>query len=164
MLPSRRVSQMQAILVADYRKPAVDYNTLLEMLYVFEHKRLYILIHAPFTCIVVFDTSIIFPQLFCRVKFVMMPPVLYSRNICEILLYNWQLVVATCELISICCLSCWPLGEKSLWNRTIIFSWDYKMGCLYLIPSHQLNQQLSADFSLIKSSRISENCLQMKLR
>ena len=40
-----------------------------------------------------FVISVIHHQGFHRVKFVIIPHTLYSRNICEILLYNWQLVV-----------------------------------------------------------------------
>ena len=36
------------------REPALDYNTLPKLLYVFEHKTFYILLHAPYTHIVVF--------------------------------------------------------------------------------------------------------------
>ena len=39
--------------LAGCRKLALDYNTLPKLLYVFEHET-YVLIHAPYTCIVVF--------------------------------------------------------------------------------------------------------------
>ena len=66
---------------------------------VFEHKMQYLLIHAPITCVVIFWHIGNVPQMFHRVKFVVMPPRLYSSNICEILLYNWQWVVITHDLI-----------------------------------------------------------------
>ena len=49
-----------------------------------------------------FDTSVTYPQWFCRVKFVVKPPrfVYDTSNICEILLYNRQWVAITHELIS----------------------------------------------------------------
>ena len=47
------VSQMQVPLTA-CREIALDYNTLPKLLYVFEHKTWYVLIHAPYTRIVVF--------------------------------------------------------------------------------------------------------------
>ena len=50
---NRWVSQMRALLGA-CRELAKDYNTLPELLYVFEHKTEYILIHAPYTRTVVF--------------------------------------------------------------------------------------------------------------
>ena len=50
--PNRRVSQMRAFLAACHEL-AVDHNTLPEVLYVSEHKTWYILIHAPYTRIVV---------------------------------------------------------------------------------------------------------------
>ena len=45
-----------------------------------------------------FDTSVIYPQWFRRVKFVIIPPRLHCSIIWEISLYNWQLVVITYEL------------------------------------------------------------------
>ena len=53
---NRRVSQMRALLVA-CRELAVDYSTLREVLYVFEHKTWYSLIHAPLWY---FDTSVMY--------------------------------------------------------------------------------------------------------
>ena len=47
------VSQMRAPLEA-CREPAGSYNRLLDVLYVFEHKTQYLLIHAPYTRIVIF--------------------------------------------------------------------------------------------------------------
>ena len=40
--------------LAAFREPAGSYNRLLDVLYVFEHKMQYLLIHAPYTRIVVF--------------------------------------------------------------------------------------------------------------
>ena len=45
--PHPRISQMWALLSA-FRELAVDYNTLREVLYVFEHKTLYILTHISY--------------------------------------------------------------------------------------------------------------------
>ena len=47
------ISQMPALLVA-CREPAGKLWQLYNVLYVFEHKTQYLLIHAPFTLIVVF--------------------------------------------------------------------------------------------------------------
>ena len=44
------------------------------------------------------DTSVIYSKYFV-VKFVLIPHVLYSNDICEILLYKPQLAVITCERI-----------------------------------------------------------------
>ena len=49
----RRISQMRALLAA-FRELVMNHNTLLEVLYVFEHKTWYISIHASYTRIVVF--------------------------------------------------------------------------------------------------------------
>ena len=47
-----------------------------------------------------FDTSVMCPRRFRRVKFVIIPRVLYSSsNICEVLLYNRQLIAMMYELI-----------------------------------------------------------------
>ena len=52
MTSKGRVSQMRAPLVA-CREPGGRYNRLYEVLYVFEHKTQYLLIHAPYTRIAV---------------------------------------------------------------------------------------------------------------
>ena len=86
---------MQVVLAA-CRKPAGSCNTLFEMLYVFEHKTLDLLIHAPYTRIVVF----------WHISY--MPPWISWDQICyntpmfciaTILLYNCQLVVIMKEPI-----------------------------------------------------------------
>ena len=53
LVPDQAVSQMQMPLAA-CDEPVGSYNTLPEMLYVFEHKTPDLLIAAPYTCIVVF--------------------------------------------------------------------------------------------------------------
>ena len=70
---NRLVSQMWAPLTA-CRKPAGKLWQLCKVLYVFEHKAEYILIHAPFTRIVVFWHIGNVPNDFFRVKFVVEPP------------------------------------------------------------------------------------------
>ena len=50
---NRPVSQMRAPLVACHEL-ALDYNTLPKLLYIFEHKTYYVLIHALYTRIVAF--------------------------------------------------------------------------------------------------------------
>ena len=69
-------------------------NMQQNVLYVFEDKRKIFksILHIPTSWH--FDISVIYPQGFHRVKVVELPPYsLYSSNICELLLYNWQLVV-----------------------------------------------------------------------
>ena len=109
-LANRRVSQMWLFLAA-CRELTVDYNTLVrEVIYVFEHK-IYISIHAQNTHIVEDDTSVIHPQLFRRVKFVIMSPRFvkqqYLRNIAiqpAVSCYNlWA---------NIRCSGCSPVGEN----------------------------------------------------
>ena len=51
---NRFVSQMQAPLVACH-EPAGKLWQLCKVLYVFEHKTQYLLIHAPFTSIMIFS-------------------------------------------------------------------------------------------------------------
>ena len=63
MDPNRLVSQMRVPLVA-CREPEGKLWQLCKVLYVFEHKAQYILIHAPFTRIVVFwHISNIYPMI-----------------------------------------------------------------------------------------------------
>ena len=62
----------------------------------------YLLIHAPFTHILVFwHISNMPPIYFVESNLFWYPHVLYSSNICEILQYNCQLVVITYELINV---------------------------------------------------------------
>ena len=82
------------------REPAGSYDKTTRTPICFEHKTQYLLIRAPYTRIVVFWHISKIPPWLGRVKLVVIPPhVLYSNYICEILLYNWQLVVITHELI-----------------------------------------------------------------
>ena len=60
--------------LAACREPAGKLWQLRKVLYVFEHKTQYLLIHAPFTRIVLFWHIGNVPQWFRRVKFVVIPP------------------------------------------------------------------------------------------
>ena len=82
---NRLVSQMRATLAAS-REPAGKLWQLCKVLYVFEQKTQYILIHAQFTRIVICWHIGNVPQWFRRVKLLLYSHVLYSSNICEILL------------------------------------------------------------------------------
>ena len=96
---NKPVSHMLVPLVA-WRELALDYNTLPKMLYIFEHKTYYVLIHAPYAHIVAFwHISNITPMISWSKICCNIITFLYSSNICEILLYNRQLVVITHELI-----------------------------------------------------------------
>ena len=70
---NRLVSQMRVPLAA-CREPAGKLWQLCKVLYVFEHKMHYFLIHAPFTCTVVFWHVSIMAHRFRRVTFVLIPP------------------------------------------------------------------------------------------
>ena len=104
---NRGVSQMRELLVA-CREILVDYNTLLEVLYDFEHKTSCTLIDAPYpypSIVVFWQISNIPPPPpphdFTESNLLWYLHILYSSNICEILPYHRQLVVITCELIYI---------------------------------------------------------------
>ena len=109
----QQVSQMQVPLTT-CPKPAGSYNRMhetCEMLYVFEHKTEYLSIHGPLWY---FDISA--PIDFVESNLLLYPHVLYSSNICEILLYNHQLVVLMYELIYVVQVAhCWV---------KIIVKWD----------------------------------------
>ena len=91
-----RVLQTRALL-RDCRELAADDNRLQKLLHVFNIK--HISIHAPYTGTVLFRHISDIPQWFRRVKLVIIPHVLHSSSICEILFYNRQLVVITYQLI-----------------------------------------------------------------
>ena len=69
----RHISLMRASLMA-CREPARKLWQLCKVLIVFEHKTQYLLIHAPLPDLWYFDTSVMYPQWFRRVKFVVLPP------------------------------------------------------------------------------------------
>ena len=90
---------MRATLVASH-EPAGKVWQLCKVLYVFELKKQYILIHAQFTRIVIFrHIGNVTPNEFVKSNLLQYRHVLYSSNICEILLYNRQWVVITLDLI-----------------------------------------------------------------
>ena len=99
---NRFVSQMRAPLAA-CREPAGEPWQLCRALYVFEHKTQYLLIHAPFTRIVVFWHISNVPFVNIAIQ-----PAAGCYN-------SWA---------NLRCSSCSPLGEKSLWNGTITWIGD----------------------------------------
>ena len=82
---------MRAPLVARHKPGGA--KTDHQRCYMFLNRKRSIVIHAPYTHTVAFDVSVTYPQGFHRLKFVIIPRVLYSSNIYEILLYDWQSVV-----------------------------------------------------------------------
>ena len=105
------------------RQPARSYDRLCEVVYVFEFM---LLIPALWY----FDMSVICLYRSCRVKFVMIPPCYVYNNICEILLYNYQLNVLTNVLILLFRLLT-AIGKK-MWNGTIWYAWAPQLR--YIIP------------------------------
>ena len=93
------------------REPAESYIRRFKVLYVFEHKTQYRLIHDPYTRIVVFGYISSIPYQFRKVKVVMITPCFVQPSFgC----YNvWA---------NLCCSGCSPLGEKLLWNGTMVKS------------------------------------------
>ena len=109
---------MKASLAA-CREAAWSYHRLPEVLYVFfffffffffSTWKAYLLIHAPYTRIVVFDISVICRHRFCRVKFVIIPSCFYSSNFSETLLQ--PSVVCYNVWAYLRCSICSPLGEN----------------------------------------------------
>ena len=60
-----------------------------------------------------FDISAIYPKNFVESNLLWYPHVLYISNICELFPYTRNLWA------NIRCPGCSPLGEKSLWNRSV---------------------------------------------
>ena len=97
--PCIRLSQMRAPLAA-CRKQAGCYNRVLEVLFILENKTQYqSMPHVPRCGF--FDISVIYPHIFRRVKFVVIPPCFVWQQYCEIVLHNSQLVVITYEIIHV---------------------------------------------------------------
>ena len=86
-------------------------------MFLIKKKPQYLLIHAQFTRNVIFWPLVTYPNDFVESNLLLYRHVLYSSNICEILLYNPQCVVITHELI--CGVpAAHPLGK-------IFLEWDY---------------------------------------
>ena len=65
----------KGVTLAASREPAGKWWQLCKVLHVFEQKTQYLLIHAQFTCIVIFwHIGKVPPQWFCRVKLAVIPP------------------------------------------------------------------------------------------
>ena len=114
---NRFVSQMLVPLVA-CREPAGKLWQLCKVLYVFEHKTQYLLIHALFIRVVLFwrigniPPMISWSQICCNTAMFCIAAIFvkYCYTITEGCYNSWA---------NLRCSSCSPLGEKSLWNGTI---------------------------------------------
>ena len=100
------------------REPAGSYDKTTRTAICFEHKTQYILIHAPYTRIVVFWHINNIPPWFRRVKLVVIPPRFIKQQ------YLWNIAVQPAvgcynSWANLRCSGCYPLGEKLLWNRSI---------------------------------------------
>ena len=101
------------------REPAGRYDKTTRTAMCFEHKTQYLLIHAPYTLIVVFwHISNIPPPWFRRVKLVVIPPRFIWYK------YLWNIAIQPAvgcynPWANLRCSGCYPLGEKLLWNRSI---------------------------------------------
>ena len=91
-MANKWASQKRAPL-AVRREPAVIQNRPPNMLYVFQHKTRYIPIHAPHTRTMAFWHTVYTPNDFIESNLQWYPHISCGTNICEILLYNRQLVV-----------------------------------------------------------------------
>ena len=98
---NRLVSQMRASLTA-CRELAGKLWQLCKVLYMFLNiKRNIFQSMLPLPTLWYFDISVICPHSFRRGNFVLIPLNLYSSNICEISLYDRQLLVIMYELIHV---------------------------------------------------------------
>ena len=109
------------------REPAGSYDKTTRTAICFEHKTQYLLIHAPYTRIVVFWHISNLPPLFRRVKLVVMPPRFIEQQ------YLWNIAIQPAvgcykPWANLRCSGCYPLGEKLLWNRSIMNSPWWFMG------------------------------------
>ena len=115
------VSQMRALL-ATCRKP-VGIITDCPKCYMFLNIKRYTIYSMPHKAALwYFDIAAIYPQDIVGSNLLQYLHVLYSTNVCELLLYNRQLVVITCQILYfVRPADLW--GEiKSLWNRTFMGS------------------------------------------
>ena len=114
------------------REPAGSYDKTTRTAICFEHKTQYLLIHAPYTRIVVFWHISNLPPLFRRVKLVVIPPRFIEQQ------YLWNIAIQPAvgcykPWANLRCSGCYPLGEKLLWNRSIEFIVQYHINRRYII-------------------------------
>ena len=93
------------------REPAGSYDKTTRTAICFEHKTQYLLIHAPYTRIVVFWHISNLPPLFRRVKLVVIPPRFIEQQ------YLWNIAIQPAvgcykPWANLRCSGCYPLGEK----------------------------------------------------
>ena len=111
-------------------EPAGKLWQLCKVLYVSEHKTQYLLIHAPFTRIVVFwhignvPPMISESQICCSTATFCVATIFVKIAIQPAVGYN--------SLANLRSLSCSPLGKFFFWNGTIV--------CYLMAPIHYLNQ------------------------
>ena len=121
---NRLVSQMRAPLVACHETAGKLWQ-LCKVLYVFEHIFKFML-HLP--ALWYFDTSVTYPQWFCRVKFAIIPQrVVLQRHLWNIAIQS--AVVCYDSWANLRCSSCSSLEEKT-WVK-----WDYLRMKLSVINS-----------------------------
>ena len=101
-------------------KPAGSHDKTTWTAICFEHKTQYLLIRAPYTRIVVFWHISNIPPWLRRVKLVVIPQQ-----------YLWNIAIQLAvgcynSWANLRCSGCYPLGEKLLWNRSImdLVGWD----------------------------------------
>ena len=93
------------------RELTLDHNTLPKQLYIFEHNTQYVLIHTPYTRIMVFWPISNIPQWFRRFKFAsIIPHFVYQQ-------YLWNIAIQPAggcynSWANLRCSGCSPLGEN----------------------------------------------------
>ena len=103
------------------REPAGSYDKTTRTAICFEHKTQYLLtsvLHIP--ALWYFGTSVIYPPWFRIVKLVVIPPRFIQQQ------YLWNIAIQPAvgcynPWANLRCSGCYPLGEKLLWNRSIVW-------------------------------------------
>ena len=108
---------------AAYREPAGSCDKTTRTAICFEHKTQYLLIHAPYTRIVVFWHISNIPPMISQSQISCDTPTFYIAAV----------FVKYCYTIGSS--GCYPLGEKLLWNRSIGIAMAYATGVLFPVAS-----------------------------
>ena len=105
---------------APCREPAGSYDKTTRIAICFEHKTQYLSIRAPYTRIVVFWHNSHISPMISQSQINCNTPTLYIAAIFVRYYYTQPAVGCYNSWANLRCSGCYPLGEKLLWNRSIL--------------------------------------------
>ena len=145
--PSHRCGHPQAAC----REPAGNYDKTTRAAICFEHKTQYLLIHAPYTRIVVFWHISNISSMISQSQI--------SCNTPKKQQYLWNIAIKPAvgcynSWANLRCSGCVPLGEKWLWNRSIEITWRGSVA----MPSIPIHCKCMGGWFVLKSIAHGSKC------